>query len=155
MDGNIRIYITSSDSVEYFPDNNGTSFRVKLSEPLTFSGTWEAVLTSLSIVVNETDTGDILTGLDIEVLSNLVGLSIVGGQKKQVLRRINLGRPIVNTHSKTIFHVVTLENYCFYIPVITQECSVIEIGLQHPSLYIKDILADSKVSATLHLKRVR
>ena len=69
--------------MEYFPDNNGTSFRVKLSEPLTFSGTWEAVLTSLSIVVNETDTGDILTGLDIEVLSNLVGLSIVGVRKNK------------------------------------------------------------------------
>lgn len=147
--------MSSSDSLDYFPDNKGTHFRVKLSESLILKGTWEAVLTSLTIIANETDIKDVLAGQVVEVTSNLVGLCIIGGDKRQVLRRVNLGSPVVSAGSRSVFHIDSLENCCFYMPVITQECSIIELGLKHQSLYINDILEDSRVYASVYLKRVQ
>lgn len=114
MNNSVHLYVSSSDSLQYFPDNKGTYFRVKLSESLRLSGTWEAVLTSLTIIASETEVGSVLAGQPVEVVSNLVGLCIVGGDKKQILRRVNLGSPVLSTGPRTIFHIDTVENSCFF-----------------------------------------
>ena len=145
--------ICSTDSKENFPNNKGNNFRVKLCESLTLSGKWEVVLTSLSIFFRGTDAANVMSGLEIDVHCNIVGLSIVGGYKTQLLRRVNIGQPTKNSHMKTVFHVKGTENYCFYKPVITQECSVIEIELKHSSLYVNDLLENCVAYVSLHLKR--
>lgn len=145
--------VTSFDSKEDFPGNTGNNFRVKLSEPLALSGNWELVLTSLTLFLRDRDAADVLAGLHFDVYCNIAGLSFVGSHKRQLLRRLNIGRPILNSHSKTVFHVPCIENYCFYRPVIAQECSVIEIVLKHPSLYVNELLENCDTYVSLHLKR--
>ena len=153
MQESVHIYADSNDSLQYFPGNKGTFFRVKLSEPLRFTGKWEATLTSLTVISNETDVQSTLAGQVVEVSSNVIGLSIVGGSKKQLLRRLNLGSPVIGTGSRTIFHVDTVQNCCFFKSVILQECSVIEFGLAHHSLYITDLLEECRTYASVYLKR--
>ena len=145
--------ITSFDSKEDFPGNKGNNFRVKLSESLALNGNWELVLTSLSLFFHEKDAADVLSGLVLDIYCNIVGLSIVGSHKRQLLRRLNIGRPILNSHTKTVFHLSGAENYCFYRPVIAQECSVIEIALKHPSLYVNELLENCEAYLSMHLKR--
>ena len=155
MHEGLHVYVDSFDSMQHFPDNNGTFFRVKLSEPLRFNGKWEATLTSLTVISTENDVKSSLAGQMVEISSNLVGLSIVGGSKKQLLRRINLGSPVVGTGSRTIFHVDTVQNCCHFKSVILQDCSVLEIGLKHHSLYITDLLEGSRTYASVYLKKAR
>lgn len=150
---NFHLDLTSLDSKEDFPSNKGNTFRVKLCESLTLSGRWEVVLTSLTLFFRERDAADVLSGLELDIYTNIVGLSIVGGQKRQLLRRMNIGQPTVNSHTKAVFHVSATENYCFYKPVITQECSFIEIELKHPSLYVNELLENCVAHVSLHLKR--
>lgn len=148
-----HVYISSSDSVEYFPHNTGSNFRVKLSEGINLSNGWEIVLTSLSIVLNEAEAAEVLAGLVLDVHCNIAGFSIVGGNKRQILRRVNLGQPTLKSATRVIFSINCSENYCFYKPVITQNCSVIEIQLKHPHLYINHLLENCKANVSLHLRK--
>ena len=113
MQDHVHIYVCSTDSLQYFPDNNGSRFRIKLSEPIHFTGSWVAALTSVT-VEGEKDTISVLAGQVIEISSNIVGLCIAGGEKRQVLRRLNLCSPIVVKGWKTIYHIDTVENDCFF-----------------------------------------
>lgn len=153
MEESKHVYISSSDSLQYFPHNTGAHFRVKLGEALKFTGSWVVSLTGINIIVKEADIGNVLDAQNVHIYSNLVGLSIVGGHKRQLLRIVNLGRPIVRSNQRTVYHVDPVENSCFYKPVIAQECSYIEVELKHDSLYILDLLNDSKVCIYLHFKR--
>lgn len=75
---NFHLDLTSLDSKEDFPSNKGNTFRVKLCESLTLSGRWEVVLTSLTLFFRERDAADVLSGLELDIYTNIVGLSIVG-----------------------------------------------------------------------------
>lgn len=156
MDNAVHMYLSNTDSVDYFPDNKGSYFRVKLSESLQLHGEWEAALTSLTVSISETDVTSVLAGQVVQVYSNLVGLCITGGAKRQLLRRVNLGPPVVSAGSRAAFHVETAANCCcFFKPVISQNCSIVDIGLTHGSMYIDDILQESTVHASVYLRRVR
>ena len=52
MDNAVHMYLSNTDSVDYFPHNKGSYFRVKLSESLQLHGEWEAALTSLTVSIN-------------------------------------------------------------------------------------------------------
>ena len=151
---NFHFYLCSSDSLENFPLNRGNSFRVRLSEAIDFSnGEWDIVLTSLTIVLNESESAAVLPGLVLDVYCNIVGLSVVGGKKRQLLRRVNIGQPTFNSPTRVVFEITSVENYCFYKPVLSQNCAVIEIELRHPYLYINHLLENCTAYVSLHLKR--
>ena len=148
-----HVYIRSSNSADYFPRNTGNNFRVRLSEGIDLSNGWEIVLTSLSIVFNEAESADLLAGLVLDVHCNIAGFSIVGGNKRQMLRRVSLGKPTVKSANRVVFNVNFTENYCFCKPVITQHCSVIEIQLKHPHRYINYLLENCMADVSLHLRK--
>lgn len=151
MDQAVHMYLSNTNSEHYFPDNNGSYFRVKLSEPLHLHGEWEVALTSLTVSVSEMDVTNVLAGQVVEVYSNLVGLCIVGGDKRQILTRVNLGSPVVSAGSRTAFHVLTAASCrCFFKPIMSRNCSIVEIGLNHEGMYINDILQDSRVHASVY-----
>ena len=62
MDNAVHMYLSNTDSLDYFPDNKGSYFRVKLSESLQLHGEWEAALTSLTVSISETDVTSVLAG---------------------------------------------------------------------------------------------
>ena len=126
MENSKHVYIKSSDSSSEFPDNSGSHFRVKVNDFLSFDGSWAVCMSAFNLVVKEQDIGNVLDGRDLKITCNLVYLSLVGDQRQQVLRILNLGRPIVSTSIRTVYHIDAVENCCFYKPVITRDCSYIE-----------------------------
>jgi hypothetical protein len=75
------IFLSSSDSLDIYPDNSFSDFTCKLKDGLTLEGTWELALT-------ETYYGTALPKEQLNVFTDVIEYTLSEGKYTPMLRRI-------------------------------------------------------------------
>ena len=88
------IELRSFDSLNLYPKNIASCFRIQLIGRLKFNGDWKLSLRDLVINCKDTDTE--IEGRDIYIYTNIIEQSFVGTNYKSLLRRVNSGQGIHN-----------------------------------------------------------
>ena len=98
------LYLSSVDSVEYFPSNTSDNFIVKLPELYKLRGHWEVALTEIHLPARAGQTAE-----SFSVYSDICEETVIGGIKKPVLRKL------FNTTDEATF------SQYYYIPVSSDD----------------------------------
>ena len=146
------VFLKSSDSVRYFPDNKPYNFRVHLENNIDLRGYWKIGISEFftlaspkKIVMDKTTSKPISTfqNKPIFVYSNICDFSNVGGEEQPLLRVIQAD-PSYGWNDK--FYPV------YYIPLRTHNLSDIHFYLKDDRNSLATFI-DSDVWMTLHLIR--
>ena len=96
----IYINVSNNDSVQYFPHNNPSNFRVKLEKRLELKGCWKICLCEISIsnvIVNQlngvddiekTVVNNVQQTKSIHIHCNVCTGLIVNGEQTRILRTL-------------------------------------------------------------------
>jgi hypothetical protein len=135
------LFISSTDSKDWFPQNNSQNFRIKLPSSLKLDGLWRCALTEFSY----TPIFEGLIPKEIYICCDIVQDSYACNSTLPLLRKVN----VPSQHSSRI-QILFPQN--FYIPVSQEE-------IQYINMYIKDenlqnpSFGSEPVTCTLHLWR--
>ena len=80
MDDNFYFFISSRDSLSFYPDNTGYNFTVELPERLNLKGDWEIVLCDF---YHAQDVNEILY-----VFYDLCDYSYIGNSFEPIIRKL-------------------------------------------------------------------
>ena len=134
------IYLTSSGSKTFFSDNEPSSFRIKLSRPLIFSGLWEIALTQLTIPTFKTG----YSPQYIDIYTSSSSESLLNDTEAQILNRVFLSE------------IATQQCLRFtrphYIHLNTGQLNLLDIHLLDDT-GTKPSFASGDLYCTLHLRR--
>ena len=129
------LYLSSVDSVDYFPSNTSDNFIVKLPEVYKLPGHWEVALTEIHFPARAGQTAE-----SFSVYSDICEETVTRGIKEPVLRKL------FNTTDEATF-----AQY-YYIPVRSKEISSIRIFIKstdgEPVSFRKGTL-----HCTLHMRK--
>lgn len=139
MDTELYLFLSSEDSLQFFPFNTNTNFTSRLPQRLTLPGLWHVSLIQLQLpTLANTEANDIRS---IDILCDLVDHSTADGQKKPILRRVPKG----------------IENHEFvnplYLPINQHDIDRVHIrirGNNNTTLSFES----QPTSCTLHLRRI-
>ena len=95
------VYISSSDSTNYFPDNQPSKFTVKLPETLRLHEKWQLALCEIQYPSIQNKPDQLL------ILCDLCQDSIVGDKRLPILRRMTFEDP--GYRSFGVFYYVNLK----------------------------------------------
>ena len=129
------LYLSSSDSELYYPNNTATDFTVELTETLNLPGEWECSL--LEIFFTKRIAGDIV------VFSDLCANSNISNTKLPVLRFLQNGTYKSNS---SFLNLISL-------PITQREIQRIKIYIRTVSGDLPTFI-DKPVRCTLLLKRI-
>ena len=126
------IYLSDTDSKEYYPGNSPTEFNVQLPHTITLKGKWLCALNDFHCNYNDTPKG-------LYVCVDIVQESICGSRKAPILRYI--------PHRENLIALNPL-----YVDVCKSEFNSLK-------MYIRDerfqpVSSIEGVRCTLHLKRL-
>ena len=107
------LYLSSVDSVDYFPSNTSDNFIVKLPELYKLPGHWEVALTEIHLPARAGQTAE-----SFSVYSDICEETVIGGIKEPVLRKL------FNTTDEATF------SQYYYIPVRSKEIGSIRIFIK-------------------------
>ena len=127
----VYLHLDSSQCLDIYPDNRPWSFKIQFNAPLDLSGLWTIALTEIHLDGN-------FARSPLDIFCNLCAVSIVGGVKLPILRRI--------------FHSDQLFSIPYYKKVSLQETNSIEIDIR-TSKGETALLLKGPTFVTLHLKR--
>lgn len=137
----IYCYLSSENSKSHFPQNEAGDFKVQLGERLHLKGGWECALVEFQYNLPQIPESDVS---EIYICSNLCDSSLIGKAKLPILRRI----------PNLINGIDTIQSFdhVFYVPVVQQEFSVVDIYIRDKNL--KRLSFDTgSISCTLHFKK--
>ena len=132
------VYISSSESSQYFPDNQPSRFTIKLPETLRLHGKWQIALSEIQYPSIQKKPEQLL------ILCDLCQYSIVGDTRLPILRRIKYKDRGSRFHSFGLLYYVALK---------TQE-------VDRVSIYVKTDTGEEpsftggKLRCVLHFKHV-
>ena len=115
------LVLQSDTSKLFYPKNNATHFRVKLSDRVIFSGQWVCGLVEIRVPAWNTES---VSDDPLYVTTSLVRDTIVGDTKLPILRRV-FANPIFATTSLTF-----LFDNVMYFPLNTHDFDEVEIQLR-------------------------
>lgn len=131
------VVVRNFDSVDYFPENKATDFRVKLNKPIDLKGRWKVALTEFFLSSASITSEPQL----LQVMSNVCTETAIGSQVNPLLRQI----PVYAKED-----VIGMDFHpAFYH-------SVPHTFMDNIHIYIRDqnrrepILSDATISCTLH-----
>lgn len=136
------LYVSSDDSVQYFPDNLVYKFKVHLHLPLTLRGLWKCGLVEFHAEVQTPAKSSQKRDQAVYVFSDLCQGSILGGSEQTLLRRLE-------SNTKTGWHYV-FEN-AFYLPIKRKDLVEFEVVIKAEDGSFPSFLK-SPLYMTLHLK---
>ena len=137
----IFVHLSSFDSIDIYPENVPQNFKVQLPERIRLDGSWTISLAEIEYPGKFLDKKP--TFLYFEV--DLCETSVVGGQKRSVLRRLH-----VDTHTNRKNEVTF--NPLYDIPIRIQEFESIHVHIREPSWCMASF-AGGFVSCTVQLKK--
>ena len=130
------LFLSSQDSLNYYPDNQQSDFSVYLPQVLHLEGVWTVALKEISLFN--------LARQELIIYCNICEDSVVNAAKLPILKRLSLpqnrNNPITLTYPDS-----------FYIPVKTKQISTVRIYIQKQGNSIK--LGKGSTTCVLHLKR--
>ena len=102
----IYLYLSSKDSINYFPHNSASEFRVNLPKCLNLDESWSVALTEIIC------TGSATYLSELNVYSNIIKHRIVGCKELQLLARIDAisDKRLVRQIDNPIYLPVSLED---------------------------------------------
>jgi hypothetical protein len=139
--------VRSFDSIKLFKRNSSSGFTVQFDRELIFNGKWELAL--FDFVLKCQSHSDRMDGNDIYIFSNIIEHGFVGANMKQLLRRVNVGSPVISSsHSVYTFH----STCALYKRICVRNCLSIEFQLENEMGKIVTFPPNSNVILTLHFK---
>lgn len=138
------VYVRSDDSNDIFQDNQVFKFKIHLKKPIILNGFWKVGLSEFHVKnqPNKAKT-KIQSKTVLDVFSNFCKESIVDGEEKPLLRRME--RNITSGWSYMFNPVI-------YIPVKHREIYEFEVVIKADDGTIPSFL-QQPVRLTLHFKR--
>ena len=130
----IYIIVSSTDSVEYYPDNKASRFIVKLAKPLNLSGSWKVALCEISVFENGVSVG--IVGLNCNICNGLV----TEGVQTQILRKFKCARNINEVFQNA-----------YYMPVEKLFIDTLELYITGSGGKPITLSPKAKLVCTLHL----
>lgn len=142
------LYLSSDDSMDYFPDNSPINFRVKMPNPRLFQCMWLCGVISFQYYdLFSIDTMSSNSPLNFYICSDLCQQSYVNDSTEPVLSRCFI-KPI----NDGLLHEVQISNP-IYVPIVQYFKDYIHIYIKgDKGAHISLDKGPSKV--TLHLKRI-
>lgn len=132
------VVLRSSDSLEFYPSNNASIFRVQLQNQISLRGQWYVGLVEFGIKFRDSPKDSD----DIYVTTNVCDNTVVGGYATRFLRRVTLTAGTDNV----VF------SSPMYVPVSTKNFHFIEINLRTYNNELKDLQED-RTTVVLHFKK--
>lgn len=145
--------VRSFDSLRYFPNNRAACFKIQFDQEIRFEGSWELGLTGISIDCFSGDRH--FDGTDLYVYIDIIDFSFVGGNMKQLLKRVSLG-PAIKSGNRIIYHMNSSNNgccCCHYKQITTPYCLSVEIRVEDAKGNITDFSDKCFTSLSLHFRR--
>ena len=136
------LFLSSLDSLDTFPNNNASSFRVELPKALDLKGKWQVALTDITYwpqFRTEERPRELYCLLDI------VDESYVQGSSLKCLRRLSITEDNIkiNINFDNLYYVNVISSY-----ISTLHFYILDENLLAPSF------ADKQLYCTLHLKKL-
>ena len=135
------MFLSSRDSLEFFPENKAHSFEVKLPGTLKLEGRWKCALTELVYVPQFTGERP----KQIYVCCDLVQDSYVADSMLPIMRKVAVPTAIGTRTSLTF-----PQNY--YFPLARNEIQYINVYVKDHNLNAPEF-SQEPLSCTLHLVR--
>ena len=130
----IYIVASSTDSLEYYTENNASHFIVKLAKPLNLSGSWKVALCQINVYGNGATAG--IVGLNCNICNGL----LTEGVQTQILRTFKCAR-----NTDEVFHKP------YYVPVDRLFIDTLEIYITGSGGKQITLSPKAQLVCTLHL----
>lgn len=134
----IYAIVSSSSSLQYFPQNKAYHFQCHLNTTLNLEGIWKVALLEASVSTSKS----LKTRKSICVYSNICGESIVNGDREPILRKLQ-------ANSLSNWDIIFETGQ--YMPVKTNNITDIDIYITTEEGLLASFL-DQTSSFTLHFK---
>ena len=119
----LYLYVSNKDSKILFPENNASSFRVRVPEQLILNGQWLCGLVQIKLRTSSGDSTEV--GEPVYITSSLVTESIVGDNRIPVLRQLFTGSNFPLTD--VVYHFDRIA----YVPIRQRQVQEIDILIQY------------------------
>ena len=140
------VELRSFDSLNVYPSNIISNFRIQLAKEMKFRGQWQVSIIDFVLNMNTYDSD--MQGKDIYVFTDVIDYSLVGSNFRPILRRLNTGLAI---HSDSRTTYINQAGGC-YKNITVRHCMSIEITLENAYGKPLNLVTGSDVSLTLHFR---
>ena len=135
------VNISSDNSLDYFPNNSPSDFRLHLKQTLRLHGHWTVALTDIQYSIPSSK------GKNIWVYSNICENTIVGDTLEPLLRKI----PIAGKKGETRNKSFPIPYYKHVLPHEVESIQIYVYGDDKENISFKAF----PLRCTLHFKKVR
>ena len=137
MGDEIVLFLSSEDSLEYFPYNNAFEFTVRLPDPLHLEGVWYCTLRDFQCHV--------ATPTDLYIFSNIIQDSYVRNKKLPILQHVPAtSSHVIQNYDSSIRHKLILTDInAINIYIMTKSLSMPSYG-RGPSTCTLQFIQDER-----------